>query len=169
MTIVGIFWIVCAVVALIAGFFICRYVLRAIRGEASLPSMEDIGGRITLFLCGAAVLVVSYVLFRHVIIDAYGSGMGDFTEILFYLSLIVVYFAAVFKKRIVVIFVPLGYAVGFAIGLVFTWQSYRLMPDDNYHLRDDSWFVWTVIVLIFIAAGIILEVVKKCTNTTKTQ
>ncbi|MCL1863413.1 MAG: hypothetical protein FWF78_07600 [Defluviitaleaceae bacterium] len=110
------------------------------------------------FLLAAAALGVGYYLCGFVFL--YLHGMGQWPFILFVFGLIVLFISVVLNGRKIMIFIPLGYVAGFAVGMVLPWEVFRLAPDGEWYYFDQSWVAWTVTYLIFMAVGLIFDFIK---------
>ncbi|MCL2199715.1 MAG: hypothetical protein FWB80_12410 [Defluviitaleaceae bacterium] len=121
--------------------------------------VDNFINRAIWFFMAAAAHGVGYFLCGFVFLHLHGMGQWPFA--LFVFGLAVLFIAAVLNWRKVMIFTPLGYVIGFAVGMAFTWEVYRLAPDGEWHFFDQSWVAWTIVYLIFIGAGLVFDFVKR--------
>jgi len=118
----------------------------------------------TIWALGAVIaLAAGYFLCGHVFLFLH--RMGQWPIILFLFGLIVIAIAAIRDSRKVMLCTVGGYIIGFALGMAFNWDTYHPERGPGVY-TNNNWSIWTVSFLLFIAAGIIWEIV--CRRMKKT-
>jgi hypothetical protein len=114
--------------------------------------------RIFWALGAAAALLAGYWLCGHVFLFLH--GMGQWPIILLLFGLIVIGIAAIADSRKVLFCTVCGYVVGFALGMLFHWDTYHPERGPGVY-TNNNWLIWTLVFFFFIAAGAIWEIACK--------
>ena len=105
-----------------------------------------------LFLCGTvSFLGISYWLCRYFFFDLH--GMKEWPNLLAIAALVILLAAFFTKKFRLSVMVSLGYPASFGIGLLL----HRSDVDPGGGATDNLWIIWAVSLLIWILAGIVME------------
>ena len=105
-----------------------------------------------LFLCSTvSFLGISYWLCRYFFFDLH--GMKEWPNLLAIVALVILLAAFFTKKFRLSVMVSLGYPAGFSIGLLL----HRGSVDPGGGATDNLWIIWAVGLLIWILAGIVME------------
>jgi len=119
---------------------------------------NELKTRILWALGAALALGIGYLLCGHVFLGLH--GMGQWPIILFAFGLIVIAIAAVFDARKVMLCTVGGYVIGFALGMLFHWDSYHPERGPGVY-TNNNWSIWTISFLCFILLGIVWEMVDR--------
>ena len=109
-------------------------------------------------ICGIVALAAQIVIFfglRSVALERHMNSAWNF--IMFVLSCLVLVIATLSSKKILMVFVVMGYPVGFIIGTTINRDSF----DPGGGLLNNWWIVWTVSYILIVLIGIIIETVVK--------
>jgi len=86
-------------------------------------------------------------------------GMNQWPLILFVFGLIVIGIAALFDGCGLMLCTVAGYLLGFALGMVFNWDTYH--PERGIGVyTNNNWLIWTLGFLLFIGVGLIWEILR---------
>jgi len=125
----------------------------------------EMRNRIIWALGAVIALAGGYLLCGHVFLFLHRRG--QWSIILFLFGLIVIAIAAIRDSRKVMLCTVGGYIIGFALGMAFNWDTYHPERGPGVY-TNNNWSIWTVSFLLFIAIGIIWEIVcrrkKKAKN-----
>ena len=120
---------------------------------------SGIKSRLVWTLAASAALYLSYLLFRYPLFGLH--GMSQWTFILLMFGLIVIGIAALKNARSVMVCVVAGYLIGFVLHLIFGREYWIAAGDDLLIPKHNGWWIWTIAYLLFIAAGILWDVICK--------
>lgn len=112
--------------------------------------MLDKKNRMIHFLSLGALCIGS-VLCRYVWFDIH--GMKDWPEILFGLGIIAVAVSFIRKGKIAPVCTAFSYMAGFIAGVIFQTEG----KDPGGGTTNNLWFIWTVVFVCFILAGMISD------------
>ena len=111
--------------------------------------------RIIYPIAASVLLFICFLLCRYCFFNLH--GMKDWPVILFTFGLIVIIVSALFNSRKVMICTPIGYIMGFVLGMLFNTDSL----DPGGGILNNAWIIWTTSFLMLIIIGVVLEVVTK--------
>lgn len=98
---------------------------------------------------GATVaLGICFLLSRYIFL--YMHKMTQWPFILFVSGLVVIVVAAIFNGRKTMISTPIGYIVGFVLGMLFNADIY----DTGGGLLNNAWIIWTISFVVIIIASV---------------
>ena len=117
-----------------------------------------IRNRMTWALGASVALSVAFFLCRYTFFALHGMMQWPF--VLFVFGLIAIIFAAIFDARKVMACTVVGYMNGFAFGMLFHWDSYHPERGPGVY-TNNNWLLWTLFFLLFIAIGVIWEILDK--------
>jgi len=86
----------------------------------------------------------------------------DWPLILFVFGLFAVVISSKFNGRMTMICTPLGYISGFVIGAIFNFDREVDVGGGNFVQFNNQISLWTNTYLLFILAGIVLDIAFKC-------
>ena len=112
--------------------------------------------RILWTLCAALVLVIGYLICGHALLFLH--LMGQWPIVLLIFGLLMIGIAALTDSRRAMFGVAFGYVIGFALGMLFDFETF---DPDSMTMRNHMWQIWTVSYLAFIFAGFIWDGVAK--------
>ena len=84
-------------------------------------------------------------------------GMKEWPVDLFVVGLIVLLISLLAKRKYVPWFTAGGYFLGFLVGVIFHTEGF----DPGGGKTDNLWQIWTVVFVVCILAGIVVEIVMK--------
>jgi len=106
-------------------------------------------------LGSTVILTIGFLLFRYVFFDLH--GMSQWTFILFVLGLIIIIAASIFSAKRILICTPLGYAIGFVLGMLFNTDSF----DPGGGLLNNAWEIWTISFIMIVLASMAWELLHR--------
>jgi len=74
---------------------------------------------------------------------------------LFIFGAAIIFIAAIVFAKKVMIAVPVGYIIGLVLAVLFNTDTFDPNPETYV---NNAWTIWTGVYLVFIAAGIVWEV-----------
>ncbi len=114
--------------------------------------MLDKKNRMIHFL-SLGVLCIGFVLCRYVCFDFGIHGMKEWPEVLFGLGIIAVAVSFIRKGKIAPVCTAFSYMAGFIAGVIFQTEG----EDPGGGTTNNLWFIWTVVFVCFILAGMISD------------
>ena len=87
--------------------------------------------------------------------------MSQWTFVLFMFGIIVTGVSALFNARRVMIGTVAGYAVGFALGMIFGRTYYMYVGNELWVPRHNAWQIWTGAYLLLVLSGIVWEFLSR--------
>jgi len=121
-----------------------------------------------LWTLGTAVaLSIGFLLLKFVLFDIH--GMGQWTFILFIFGSVVIVVAAIFKACKIMISTPLGYVVGFVLGLLFNTDGTDIVDASGLIIHGGSginnwWQIWTISFVAIVVVGVVWELLCRKNN-----
>ncbi|MBO5352391.1 MAG: hypothetical protein J6A77_03740 [Lachnospiraceae bacterium] len=107
-------------------------------------------------LSSLGILLVGFLECRYAVFGVI-HGMKDWPVVLAGLGAVVLLLSVLTKKVYLPWFVSIGYSVGFLAGTLFHAEGL----DSGGGKTDNLWMIWTVVFLVCILAGVVLESVMK--------
>jgi hypothetical protein len=114
--------------------------------------------KITTGISAGVLLLIGYILCGRVFLFLH--GMGQWPIILLVFGLIVIAISAVSVSRKVMIGTVAGYVIGFACGMLFNRDTYHPERGPGVY-TNNNWLIWLAVLLIFIAVGVIWEIISR--------
>lgn len=106
-----------------------------------------------LYSLGA--LLTGFVLCRFVFLSLH--GMKEWPVDLLIFGLIVQLIALLARKKYAPWFCAAGYSLGFWLGVIFHTEGF----DPGGGRTDNLWQIWTMVFIVCIFVGVVLEIVMK--------
>ena len=103
----------------------------------------------------SVLLLTCFFLCRYTFFSLH--GMKEWPVNLLVFGIVVIIISAFFNSRKVMICTPVGYMIGFAIGVFFNTDSL----DPGGGTLNNAWIIWASSFLILIAIGVVLEFITK--------
>lgn len=97
-------------------------------------------------------LAFSYLLIRYGFFSLH--GMKDWPNFLALISLVIIVISIYFKKYKLQNFTLVGYVGGFIAGMLFNKDTF----DPGGGRLNNAWIIWTIVFIITICTGIVLEI-----------
>ena len=110
-----------------------------------------------LWAFGAVMaLGIGFILCRFTFFHLHGMKQWPFVLFIFGLTAILI--AAVFNARKAMYSTAGGYIIGFAMGMLFNWDTFHPEYGPNGSYTNNGWLIWLLSFLLFIAVGLIWEI-----------
>ena len=106
-------------------------------------------------LYSLSALLTGFVICRYVFFDLH--GMKEWPLDLLILGLVVLLISLLAGKKYFPWFASCGYHIGFWLGVIFHAEGF----DPGGGRTDNLWQIWTIVFVVCILAGVVLEVVVK--------
>lgn len=107
-------------------------------------------------LLSTGVLFLGFIICRYAVFGVF-HNMKEWPVDLFVAGLLVHLISLLAKKQYVPWFISGGYSLGFWLGVIFHTEGF----DPGGGRTDNLWQIWTVVFVLCILAGIVLEIVAK--------
>jgi len=107
-------------------------------------------------LLSLGVLLTGFVICRYAVFGVI-HGMKEWPVDLLLVGLAVHLISLLARKQYAPWFASVGYSLGFWLGAIFHKEGF----DQGGGRTDNLWQIWTVVFVLCILAGIVLEIVAK--------